>query len=152
MFVFQSLIYYLIGYFMVTTLASLHFLFNWKVMGYEGFDTRLGIHALKANATQFDAFKRTKPFHPLYNISVFPLVSVYMLTQLPYTPSLLQAFVLGTIWLVYSLVFDWIFWLLVPHPWRLTTQELFLDYQPWITFAYLAIFISPLLGTFYFLG
>ena len=145
----KSLIYYVIGYFIVTSIASLHFLFNWKVMGKEGFDTTLGIQALKANATQFESFKSTKPFHPIYNIIIFPIVSVWMINKLPGTPSIMTAIGIGVLWILYCFISDIIFWIVIPHPWRLNLKELFITYQPWITLAYLAIFISPIIGVIY---
>ena len=145
----KSLIYYIIGYFIVTGIVSLHFLFNWKIRGQEGFDTTLGIQALKANATQFESFKSTKPFHPIYNIVIFPVVSVWMINQLTTMPSIMEAVGIGIVWLVYCFVSDIIFWIVIPHPWRLNLKELFITYQPWITLAYLAIFISPVIGVIY---
>lgn len=152
MIVLKSLTYYIIGYLIVTSVVSLHFLFNWKVRGQEGFDTTLGLQALKANATQFNAFKTTKPFHPIYNILVFPIVSVWMINQLPSMPSLIETIGIGVLWVVYCFVFDGVFWIILPHPWRLTAQELFVTYQPWITLAYLSIFISPMIGFIYLLA
>lgn len=64
--------YYLISYFLVTIIASFHFLFNWMVLKQGAFDTSLGLQALKANATQFESFQTTKPFHPVYNFLIFP--------------------------------------------------------------------------------
>lgn len=142
-----SFIYFIIGYLGVTTLASLHFLFNWKVRGQEGFDTTLGVQALKVNATQFAAFKNTKPFHPLYNIIVFPLVSMGMIDALVTKPAYLTLIAIGVLWALYSWVLDLVCWILIPHPWRLTMRELFVNYQPWISLAYLAIGISPLIGS-----
>lgn len=148
MILFKSLIYYMIGYLIVTTIASLHFLFNWKVRGQEAFDTSLGIRALKANATQFEAFKSTKPFHPIYNIVVFPIISVWMINNFYNEISIFEVIGIGMLWVVYCFLFDIIFWVILPHPWRLTVKELFITYQPWITLAYLAIFISPIIVKF----
>jgi len=132
-------------------MASLHFLFNWKVRGQEGFDTTLGLQALKSNATQFHAFKSTKPFHPIYNLLVFPIVSIGMINQFSTIPSLIEILGIGVLWVVYCFLLDIMFWIVLPHPWRLTAKELFVTYQPWITLAYLAIFISPVIGVLYLL-
>ena len=145
------LYYYIIGYLIVTGLASLHFLFNWKVRGQAAFDSSLGLKALKANATQFTAFKTTKPFHPIYNLLTFPVVSIWMMNVFSQMPSFKQALGIGILWTIYCLIFDVIFWIILPHPWRLTVRELFVAYQPWITLAYIAIFISPFLGVIYLL-
>lgn len=141
--------YYIIGYFIVTGIASLHFLWNWKVRGQEAFDSSLGLKALKANATQFTAFKTTKPFHPIYNLLTFPVVSIWMMNGLSQMPSFKQALAIGILWMVYGLILDVSFWIILPHPWRLTIHELFVEYQPWITLAYGAILISPLLSLIY---
>lgn len=95
MVLFKSSIYYIIGYLIVTTIASLHFLFNWKVRGQQAFDTKLGIRALKVNATQFEAFKSTKPFHPIYNIVVFPIISIWMINNLYNGISIFEAISIG---------------------------------------------------------
>ena len=145
----KSLIYYIAGYFIVTGIVSLHFLFNWKIRKQEGFDTRLGIQALKANATQFESFRSTKPFHPIYNVIIFPIVSVWMINNIYSMPSIIEAIGIGALWLFYCFISDIIFWIILPHPWRLTLKELFIIYQPWITLAYLAIFISPIIGVIY---
>lgn len=146
----KSLSYYIIGYTIVTIIASLHFLFNWKVRGQEGFDTSKGIQALKTNATGLGAFKNTKPFHPIYNIVVFPIAGVAMFKQLASTPSLIEVIEIGALWIAYSLILDVVFWVVLPHPWRLTIKEFFIDYQPWITLAYVAIFISPIISNLFY--
>ena len=149
MILFKSLIYYAIGYLIVTSVASLHFLFNWKIRGQEAFDTKLGIKALKVNATQFEAFKSTKSFHPIYNIVVFPIVATWMINNISNGVNIYEAISIGALWLIYCFISDILFWIILPHPWRLTLKELFITYQPWITFAYLAIFISPIIAKIY---
>ena len=37
-------------------------------------------------------------------------------------------------------------WVLIKHPWSLSFKEFYVDYQPWITLIYLAIFAGPLVG------
>lgn len=67
--------YYLISYFLVTIIASFYLLFNWMVLKQGVFDNSLG---LQANATQFESFQTTKPFHPVYNIFIFPFFGIGM--------------------------------------------------------------------------
>lgn len=43
---------------------------------------------------------------------------------------------------------DLIGWVLIKHPWRLTFKEFYIDYQPWITLIYIAIFLGPIIGLF----
>lgn len=149
--ILNSLLYFMIGYLIVTGIASLHFLVNWKIRGQEGFDATLGIKALKVNATQLEAFKTTKPFHPIYNILIFPFISVWMMKNFPSMPSFMTAIGISVLWIVYSLVLDSLCWVILPHPWRLTAKELFITDQPGITLAYGAIFISPIAAFMYLL-
>lgn len=142
----ESLYYCIIGYFIVTIISSLHFLINWKLRGQEGFDETLGIKALYINATKLQAFQTTKPYHPLYNLVVFPIVAICMKTRLIETYSLRLAIEIGFIWLMIGIIFDVIFWLVIPHPWKMKPKELFYDFQPWLTFAYLVIVLSPLVA------
>lgn len=37
-------------------------------------------------------------------------------------------------------------WVLIKHPWSLSFKEFYVDYQPWITLIYLAIFAGPVVG------
>lgn len=147
--ILNSLLYFMIGYLIVTGIASLHFLLNWKVRGQEGFDATLGIKALKVNATQLEAFKTTKPFHPVYNLLIFPFISVWMIKNLSIMLSFTEAVGISVLWIIYSLVLDSLFWIILPHPWRLTAKELFITDQPWIALAYVSIFISPIAALIY---
>jgi hypothetical protein len=62
-----------------------------------------------------------------------------------------EAIWLGTFWAIVTIVVDLVGWVLVPHPWAMTFKEFYVDYQPWITFIYLIIFVSPI-GIFYMLN
>ena len=52
----------------------------------------------------------------------------------------------GTVWAIICIVVDLVGWVLIKHPWRLTFKEFYVDYQPWITLIYLAIFAGPVVG------
>jgi hypothetical protein len=54
----------------------------------------------------------------------------------------------GAIWAIICIVADLIGWVLIKHPWQLTFKEFYIDYQPWITLIYIAIFIGPIVGFF----
>ena len=56
------------------------------------------------------------------------------------------ALLTGAVWAGICIVFDLFGWVLVRHPWSLTFKEFYLDYQPWITLIYLAIFLGPVVG------
>ena len=37
-------------------------------------------------------------------------------------------------------------WVIIKHPWSLTFKQFYIEYQPWITLIYIAIFVGPILG------
>jgi hypothetical protein len=37
-------------------------------------------------------------------------------------------------------------WVIIKHPWGLSFKGFYVDYQPWITLIYIAIFIGPVVG------
>ena len=45
-----------------------------------------------------------------------------------------------------GVVFDVFGWVIIKHPWSLTFKQFYIEYQPWITLIYIAIFIGPILG------
>ncbi|MBE6706482.1 MAG: hypothetical protein E7577_02440, partial [Ruminococcaceae bacterium] len=61
-------------------------------------------------------------------------------------PSLTEALITGAIWAGICIVFDVLAWVIIKHPWSLTFKEFYIDYQPWITLIYIAIFAGPTIG------
>ena len=61
-------------------------------------------------------------------------------------PTMGEALVTGALWTGICVVFDVFGWVLIRHPWSLTFHEFYIDYQPWITLIYLAIFAGPVIG------
>ena len=41
------------------------------------------------------------------------------------------------------MIVDLVGWVLIPHPWRMTFKEFYVDYQPWINLIYLIILLAP---------
>lgn len=129
------LLYYLIAYVIVTLIGMFHTIFNIKVLHYK---------SMKESSGMGEAYEKTKPFHVLYNIIIFPLFAwIYFLTISNLSISI--ALAVGAIWVGLTIVGDLIGWVLIKHPWSLSFKEFYVDYQPWITLIYLAIFASPLI-------
>ena len=61
-------------------------------------------------------------------------------------PTITYALITGAIWAGICIVFDVFGWVLIKHPWSLSFKEFYVDYQPWITLIYLAIFAGPTVG------
>ena len=85
--------------------------------------------------------------NPLYNIILFTLFGYLYMKGLN-LPTLNEAFVTGAIWAGICIVFDVFGWVIIKHPWSLSFKEFYVDYQPWITLIYIAIFLGPVIGFF----
>ncbi len=134
-----SMLWFWIAYFTVTVIGILHTVFNIYVlkmspMGEQGMG---------------EGYEKTKPWHPVYNIAVFSLCGWLYMNDLP-NPSLNEALLAGAIWAGICVVFDVFGWVLIKHPWSLSFREFYVEYQPWITLIYLAIFLDPAVGYWLF--
>jgi len=54
-----------------------------------------------------------------------------------------EATALSFSWLIAAMVVDFVGFVVVRNPWSLTPRQFYVDYQPWITLIYVAIFASP---------
>jgi hypothetical protein len=52
----------------------------------------------------------------------------------------------GALWSGISIVIDLFGWVVIKHPWSLTFKQFYVEYQPWITLVYLAMFIAPVIS------
>ena len=86
-----------------------------------------------------------KPLHPLYNILLFSLFGYLYMNGLE-QPLLAEALATGAVWAGICILFDVFGWVLIKHPWSLSFRAFYIDYQPWITLIYLAIFLGPIIG------
>lgn len=135
----KIILWWIIAYAVVTMVGIGHTVFNWLVLDMVEFDASAG------GMYGITSYAETVPWHPLYNILLWPLFAIPCLRQVPRDKLTSQALRLGAIWLGLSVLIDLIGWVLIPHPWQCTFAEFYLLYQPWITLIYLAIFVSPLI-------
>jgi len=129
------MLWYWIGYITVTVVGILHTVFNIYVLHMKPMDAN----------SMGEGYEKTKPFHPLYNIILFPICAYLYLNTLS-APTITDAFITGLIWAGISIVFDLFGWVIIKHPWSLSFREFYVDYQPWISLIYLVILISPLIA------
>ncbi|WP_232007638.1 hypothetical protein [Streptococcus equinus] len=92
-----------------------------------------------------EGYEKTKPWHPLYNIVLFSLFGWLYMKHLS-IPSFAESLITGAIWACICIVFDVFGWVIIKHPWSLSFKEFYIDYQPWITLIYVAIFAGPVIG------
>ena len=129
-------LWYFAAYVLVTLTGVLHTVFNITV---------LHMKSMMDSPGMGEGYERTKPWHPLYNIIIFPPFAYLYLAGL-HTVTLQTAVWTGLLWGTVPVVIDVIGWVLIKHPWSLTFKEFYVDYQPWITLIYLTIYASPLIA------
>ena len=133
------MLWYWIAYFVVTTIGVLHTIYNAKVKG-------MGVMGKeRVPMNQIESYAKTMPFHPLYNIIVFPVCAGLYLHGLT-ACVFWDAFYTGLIWAGITIIFDLAGWVLIPHPYHCTFRDFYIDYQPWISIIYVIIFLSPLIA------
>lgn len=131
-----SMLCYWLAYLVVTIIGVLHTIFNIVV---------LHMTTMKDGPGMGEGYERTKPWHPLYNLLIFPLFAwLYFNWLETVTPGVVLA--TSLIWGTLTIVFDLVGWVLVKHPWSLSLREFYVEYQPWITLIYLIIYASPWLA------
>lgn len=128
-----SLICYWLAYFVVTGIGILHTIFNIVV---------LHMKSMKDSPGMGEGYEKTKPWHPLYNIIIFPIFAYLYFNGLE-TVNLSNVIQTSVIWGTITVVFDLFGWVLIKHPWSLSFKEFYIDYQPFITLIYIAIYASP---------
>ena len=131
----RSMLWFWVAYFVVTVTGILHTIFNIYVLHMKPMDKE----------SMGEGYEKTKPCHPLYNIVFFTLFGFLYLKGLG-DPTLIEAFITGAIWVFICIVFDVFGWVIIKHPWHLTFKQFYVEYQPWITLIYVAIFLGPVLG------
>lgn len=124
------------AYIIVTWIGILHTIFNIKV---------LHMKSMKESKGMGEGYEKTKPWHPLYNIIIFPIFAVLYFNGLDVV-TLQNVVMTSLIWGSITVIGDLIGWVLIKHPWSLTFKEFYIDYQPWITLIYLVIYLSPFIA------
>ena len=113
----MSMLWFWVGYFVVTLIGILHTIFNIVVLKYS---------SMKEGPGLGEGYEKTKPWHPLYNIIFFSLFGYLYMKGLP-DPTLHEALVTGAIWVSICIVFDLVGWVLIKHPWSLTFKQFYVD-------------------------
>jgi len=127
-------IWYFAAYAIVTSIGIAHTVFNITVR-------HMG--TMRDGPGMGEGYERTRPWHPLYNLLVFPLFAGLCL---PGGAAVRDAAALSLLWGTAKVVLDVFGWVLIRHPWSLSFREFYVDYQPWITLIYLTICASPFMA------
>ena len=95
------------------------------------------------------AYNKTMPFHPLYTIVIWTLAAFFYfhIAKPSVNNKWKTALFLGIGWTVITIIFDMFAWVIIRHPWSMSWKDFYIDYQPWITLEYIAILVSPYIGS-----
>lgn len=129
-------LWYAAAYIVVTIIGILHTVFNIFV---------LHMRSMKESEGMGEGYEKTKPWHPLYNIIIFPIFAYIYFngsSSVTWEAAALTSLIWGTV----TIILDLLGWVLIKHPWSLTFRQFYVEYQPWITLIYLAIYASPFLA------
>lgn len=92
-------------------------------------------------------FLATVPYHVLIMLIVWTLFArIYFRKSRNSNDSnteKLETRNLALLWLVLAMVVDCVGFVLIKHPYSLSAHAFYVDYQPWISLIYMAIFLSP---------
>jgi hypothetical protein len=135
-----ALAYFLVAYVLVTVLAA------GLTIAYGNAHDLPDPDELGVGLLQAPAFVATVPYHVLIMLVVWPAVAwLYFRTRRPAgrDQELRQTWILGLLWLGAAMVVDYVGFVLIDNPWSMTTRELYVEYQPWISLIYLSILVSP---------
>lgn len=136
----QSMLWFWTAYVVVTAVGVGHTVFNWKILGM----TDEGVTV--TSVYDISSYRVTLPWHPLYNILLFPPAAIAYFAIVRPDDVWAHAWTLAVTWAVVAIVVDVIGWVLIRHPWSMTWHGMYVAYQPWLTLIYAAIFAAPLLA------
>jgi hypothetical protein len=135
-----ALIYFVAAYVLVTVLAA-GLTITYGTINHSPEPGQLGVGMLQA-----PAFVATVPYHVLIMLLIWPVFAwLYFRKRRP-SSSQQESKVtmrLALLWLVSAVALDYVGFVLIKNPWSMTTHELYVEYQPWISLIYLSIFLSP---------
>lgn len=135
-----ALVYFLIAYVVVTVLAA-GLTMAYGAINHSPEPQDLGVGMLHA-----PAFVATVPYHVLIMLLIWPIFAwMYFRKRRPRSAEQesRQTLHLALLWLISAMVVDFVGFVLIKNAWSMTPHELYVEYQPWITLIYLAIFLSP---------
>ena len=139
-----SMLWFWVAYIVVTLVGILHTCFNWLVLKIEN-DKNKPIKSMY----DIVPYAKTLPFHPLYNIIVWPIFSYIYFNMINPERLWLEALIIAITWCLVTIIVDVFAWVLIKHPWSMTWKEMYVDYQPWLSLIYLSIFVSPFIGALF---
>ncbi|WP_433060968.1 hypothetical protein [Dactylosporangium sp. CS-033363] len=132
--VLRATVCFFAAYAVVTVLAGAVTLIYGAVNHTADADARAGSMVLAPS------FTATVPYHVVIMLVVATLFG--MLYWRRPAGRRHEALALAVAWTGAAMLVDFVGFVLIENPWSLTPHELYVDYQPWITLLYAAMFVS----------
>jgi hypothetical protein len=126
--------YFLAAYIVVTILATA---FAFTLIWALKLPTAAELGTSKMNDP---GFLLSRPYIVVINLLCWTIfATLYDRKRRGGAVSLLEALSIALLWLVSAMVLDLVFFVIIQTPLSLTAHEFYIDYQPWITLAYVSI-------------
>ena len=138
----RALIYFFVAYCVVTVLSTATSL-TYEMIYHPPAPEELGVGLLQA-----PSFTATVQYHVLIMLLVWPVFAWIYFRNRPQESlreEVMETLRLSFLWLAAAMIVDFVFFVLIKHPYSLTPHEFYVEYQPWISLIYLSIFLSPLI-------
>lgn len=91
-------------------------------------------------------FLATVPYHVLIMLIIWPIFAAIYFKRARSknrNEERSETLNLAFLWLALAIIVDFVGFVLINHPYSLTAHAFYIDYQPWISLIYIAIFLSP---------
>ena len=137
--IIPALLYFLVAYVLVTILAAA--VSETYATIKHSPDPQPGQSILQA-----PAFVATVPYHVQIMFLVWPVFAWLYFRKRRSSNAEQErrlSLKLGAVWLVSAMLVDFVGFVLIKNQWSMTPHQLYVEYQPWISMIYLAIFVSP---------
>ncbi len=137
-----AIIFFFTGFIIINGLKALHFRKN-----------RMSI--LKTQKTNFtenkineQAFIKLLPYTPVYYLTVWLWCGIFYFANHTTQFLFYDGIATGVMWIVLSLIFETIIWVLIKHQMSISMKLMYVKSQPWMLLNYYIILVSPLMIAF----
>jgi hypothetical protein len=136
-----TMVYFIVAYIMVTILATA---FAYMLIWVLKLPTAAELGVSRMNDP---GFLLSRPYILAINLLCWTIFAIlYDRKRRSGAVSLREALSIALLWLVSAMVLDLVFFVVIQTPVSLSAHEFYIDYQPWITLAYVSILAGHLIS------
>jgi hypothetical protein len=136
----RALACFVAAYLAVTILAA------GTTLIYAAVNNTFAADAAATSPVKAPSFAATVPYHVLIMLVIWPLFAwlYFRGSNQPGVGSQVRGtWLLAISWILGAMLVDFVGFVAIKNPWSLSPRQFYIDYQPWITLIYVAIFLSP---------